>query len=120
MERRYSNTQQALSQPSSSEHDPTGELKLADQSLSQFIRQIIPSSQEEDLSYDSVRNFIEVAFETDFRPQDDQIDFIKKRLKSRQYKNSGKVLDKIKLSKYGQFVTKSSQAKIENLDSGRT
>ena len=46
-----------------------------------------------------MRDIIEESFEINFKPQDDQIDFIKKRLKSRLYKNSGKVLDKIKMSK---------------------
>ena len=50
-------------------------------------------------SYEQMRAIIEESFELNFKPQDDQIDFIKKRLKSRLYKNSGKVLDKIKMSK---------------------
>ena len=49
--------------------------------------------------YEQMREIIEESFELNFRPQDDQIDFIKKRLRSRLYKNSGKVLDKIKMSK---------------------
>ena len=49
--------------------------------------------------YEQMRDIIEESFEINFKPQDDQIDFIKKRLKSRLYKNSGKVLDKIKMSK---------------------
>ena len=50
-------------------------------------------------SYEQMRAIIEESFELNLKPQDDQIDFIKKRLKSRLYKNSGKVLDKIKMSK---------------------
>ena len=67
-----------------------------------------------------MRAIIEESFELNLKPQDDQIDFIKKRLKSRLYKNSGKVLDKIKMSKsITSLLTNPLQAKMGSLGNGK-
>ena len=124
MDRRYSGNQQNLQQPEIQNLLPTSELNEANQNLSLFIQDVLKpipfDISGSGKNYEQMRNIIEDSFEINFRPQDDQIDFIKKRLKSRLYKNSGKVLDKIKMSKsIVSLLIDPQQAKIGSLDSGK-
>ena len=47
-------------------------------------------------SHPAVVAHLEEIFERDFKPEDDQLDYMKKRLQSKEFKKSSRILNKMK------------------------